>query len=100
MILGHLCDEAMRIETLLQIIQPVTVRGPRTADVQSIAMDSRRVRPGALFVALPGRHLDGNRYIDEAISRGAVAIVTSIRSPALRTGLPMTRITRGWGSAR
>ena len=76
MILGHLCDEAMRIETLLQVIQPLTVRGPQSADILSIAMDSRRVKPGALFVALPGRKVDGDRFVDEAVARGAVAIVS------------------------
>lgn len=76
MILGHLCDEAMRIETLLQVIQPLTVRGPQTADVRSIAIDSRRVQPGALFVALPGQRVDGERFVDEAMDRGAVAIIS------------------------
>ncbi|MDZ4197680.1 MAG: UDP-N-acetylmuramoyl-L-alanyl-D-glutamate--2,6-diaminopimelate ligase [Kiritimatiellia bacterium] len=66
----------MRIESLLQVIQPITVRGSRNADVRSIDIDSRRVRPGSLFVALPGRHVDGTRFIQEAIDRGAVAIVT------------------------
>jgi UDP-N-acetylmuramoyl-L-alanyl-D-glutamate--2,6-diaminopimelate ligase len=76
MILGHLCDEAMRIEALLQVIQPLTVRGPQSVDVRSIEIDSRRVKPGALFVALPGHHVDGERFVDEAVERGAVAIIS------------------------
>ncbi len=76
MILEMLCDEAMRIETLLQVIQAQTVRGPRQADVRAVVCDSRQVRPGALFVALPGRRTDGLRYVDEAVARGAVAVVT------------------------
>ena len=39
-------------------------------------MDSRRVVPGNLFFALPGLRADGGSYIDEAVSRGAVAVVT------------------------
>ena len=37
--------------------------------------DSRRVRPGDLFAALPGRRCDGHDFIDEAVGRGAAAVL-------------------------
>ena len=37
--------------------------------------DSRLVRPGDLFLAYPGDKADGRRYIDDAITRGAAAIL-------------------------
>ena len=40
-----------------------------------VADDSRQVQPGDLFLAYPGDLADGRRYIDDAISRGAVAVV-------------------------
>lgn len=43
--------------------------------VESLVFDSRQVTAGALFFALPGTHTDGGKYIDEAIKRGAVAVV-------------------------
>jgi UDP-N-acetylmuramoyl-L-alanyl-D-glutamate--2,6-diaminopimelate ligase len=43
--------------------------------VSGMAYDSRRVRPGDAFVALPGALTDGTRYIEDAIRRGAVAIL-------------------------
>jgi UDP-N-acetylmuramoyl-L-alanyl-D-glutamate--2,6-diaminopimelate ligase len=39
-------------------------------------MDSRRVVPGNLFFALPGLRTDGAAYVDEAVNRGAVAVVS------------------------
>jgi UDP-N-acetylmuramoyl-L-alanyl-D-glutamate--2,6-diaminopimelate ligase len=45
-------------------------------EVASVEYDSRRVRPGATFVAMRGGTTDGNRYIDAAIAQGAVAIVS------------------------
>jgi UDP-N-acetylmuramoyl-L-alanyl-D-glutamate--2,6-diaminopimelate ligase len=39
------------------------------------ADDSRRVRPGDLFLAFPGRSADGRRYIPEALRRGAAAVL-------------------------
>lgn len=44
-------------------------------DVHGLAIDSRSVKPGDLFFAYKGEHDDGHRYIDQAISNGAVAIV-------------------------
>jgi UDP-N-acetylmuramoyl-L-alanyl-D-glutamate--2,6-diaminopimelate ligase len=44
--------------------------------VQSLVTDSRRVFPGAVFFALEGLKTDGNFYIEEAVDRGAVAVVT------------------------
>lgn len=44
--------------------------------VTCLITDSRRVVPGALFFALGGLRTDGNYFIEEAVDRGAVAIVT------------------------
>ncbi len=53
----------------------IACKGDLDCPISGLAMDSRRVMPGNLFFALPGRRADGNSFIDEAISRGAVAIV-------------------------
>jgi UDP-N-acetylmuramoyl-L-alanyl-D-glutamate--2,6-diaminopimelate ligase len=45
-------------------------------DVGSVEYDSRRVKPGCVFVAMRGESSDGNRFIDPAIGAGAVAVVT------------------------
>lgn len=50
-------------------------KGDLDRPISGLAMDSRRVLPGSLFFALPGRRADGNSFVDEAIQRGAVAIV-------------------------
>ena len=42
--------------------------------VTGITHDSRRVRPGDLFVALPGTRLDGAAYVEDAVAKGAVAV--------------------------
>ena len=45
-------------------------------DVLGLDYDSRRVKPGWLFVAMRGESTDGNRYMDAALSNGAVAVLT------------------------
>lgn len=45
------------------------------ADIRGIAIDSRLVKPGYVFVAICGAHSDGHDFIQDAIARGAVAII-------------------------
>lgn len=49
-------------------------------DIAAITADSRQVAPGSLFVALAGSKADGKAFIDDAISRGAAAVVTGVKS--------------------
>ena len=44
-------------------------------EITSISYDSRSVQPGALFVALPGEQFDGQRYIPQALEKGAAAVL-------------------------
>ena len=44
--------------------------------ISGLEYDSRRIKPGDLFVAMRGESSDGNKFIDQAIAAGAVAVVT------------------------
>jgi UDP-N-acetylmuramoyl-L-alanyl-D-glutamate--2,6-diaminopimelate ligase len=55
--------------------------GASGAAVSAIAYDSRRVVPGAVFVALKGQRADGGAFVAQAASRGAVAIVSESARP-------------------
>jgi UDP-N-acetylmuramoyl-L-alanyl-D-glutamate--2,6-diaminopimelate ligase len=50
------------------------LRGDANVAVARLAADSRDVRPGDLFVALPGSRTDGGRFVGDACRRGAVAV--------------------------
>jgi alanine racemase len=47
------------------------------AVIERVATDSRGVSPGTLFVALPGRHTDGHRFLAEAFRNGAAAALVA-----------------------
>ncbi|MFC1817282.1 UDP-N-acetylmuramoyl-L-alanyl-D-glutamate--2,6-diaminopimelate ligase [Thermodesulfobacteriota bacterium] len=82
----------MKLSTLLKTVAPLGVSGINRAeaehilgpesvgafgpDISSIHYRSQDVKPGGLFVAIPGHTVDGHEYIDEVLQRGAVAIVT------------------------
>lgn len=64
-------------------------------DVTGVEYDSRRVKPGCLFVAMHGETSDGNRFIDQAIQAGAVAIVTDSPSEPPREGVAWALVAHG-----
>lgn len=53
----------------------LAIKGSLERPISGLVMDSRRVVPGNLFFALPGLRSDGLSFMDEAISRGASAII-------------------------
>ena len=62
---------------LVDLLGPDMPGSPPVGDVEiaGIASDSREVRPGFLFAALPGLATDGRYFVDDAVARGAAAIL-------------------------
>lgn len=72
----------MELPEVLEGIEGLRISGPVEPDIRAVACDSRKVASGALFFALPGSKVDGGQFVDEAISRGAVAIASSRPRPS------------------
>src|SRR5580704_4845686 len=64
-------------------------------DVTSVEYDSRRVKPGGAFVAMRGETSDGNRFIDQAIQSGAVAVITDSPAEKPREGVAWALVPHG-----
>ncbi|HUJ99343.1 MAG TPA: UDP-N-acetylmuramoyl-L-alanyl-D-glutamate--2,6-diaminopimelate ligase [Stellaceae bacterium] len=60
---------------------PLIITPPGDPDIRGLTADSRTVKPGFLFAALAGSKLDGRRFVDDAIARGAVAVLTDDPAP-------------------
>lgn len=59
-----------------------TLNGPGTSEVTDVTHDSRQVREGTLFVAIKGSTVDGHRFIDDVLRRGAVGVISEQPAPA------------------
>jgi UDP-N-acetylmuramoyl-L-alanyl-D-glutamate--2,6-diaminopimelate ligase len=77
----------VRLSALLDGLGPVTMSTGAETEVTGVAIDSREVRPGDVFVALAGRRDDGRRHVAQALARGARAIVSE--SPLDAPGVPV-----------
>jgi UDP-N-acetylmuramoyl-tripeptide--D-alanyl-D-alanine ligase len=60
-----------------------------TRQVDSVTIDSRTAGTGSLFVALPGEHTDGHRFVGAAVAAGAAgAVVAADRADQVAAGAP------------
>ncbi len=80
----------MTLRELLAHIPGAQLAGDDSAEVYLPRYDSRRVQRGDLFCALRGEHVDGNRYVDDAVRSGAAAVLTSY--PTRDPGVPVIRV--------
>jgi UDP-N-acetylmuramoyl-L-alanyl-D-glutamate--2,6-diaminopimelate ligase len=86
----------MKLADLARGVPGAHLEGDGDVDVTGIAYDSRRVKPGDLFIAISGLHEDGHAFAADAVAKGAVAVALERpgpmppRTPVLL--LPSTRI--------
>ena len=83
----------MTFQSLLDGAEVLSQSG--NPDVTSVEYDSRRVKPGSLFVAMRGESSDGNRFIDQAIEAGAVAVVADSANEKPREGVAWAVVPHG-----
>jgi len=87
----------MLLKYLIQNLPDAVATGPTEREISGLAYDSRKVKPGTLFVALRGEKVDGYSFLEQAIAAGAVAVmgenvdpdprITTIKIPDARAAL-------------
>jgi UDP-N-acetylmuramoyl-L-alanyl-D-glutamate--2,6-diaminopimelate ligase len=68
------------------------LQGDADTDITGVATDSRQVRPGSLFVAVPGRRSDGHTHLEQAATQGAAAALVSSTAHPMPAGLCVVRV--------
>ncbi len=65
----------MKLSEILNNIKVIQVTGMVETEIKNIVIDSREVRKNSMFVAIKGFKTDGHKFIGDAISKGATAVV-------------------------
>ena len=65
----------------------LTAQGEANPDITGIAVDSRQVKDGFLFAAMPGSTVHGAEFIQYAVRMGAVAVLTDAKGAAIAADL-------------
>ena len=77
---------------LRELVKNINFTGyPDNREISAISYDSRKVKPGTLFVAISGLKKDGHQFISQAVENGAVAILSNGRSPEIKT-VPILKV--------
>lgn len=83
---------ARALDGLIGALRPLRVLGSSRPLVAGVQHDSRRVRPGDVFVAIPGLTTDGAAHIHQALRNGAVAVIShgnlQLEVPCLQVANP------------
>lgn len=77
----------MLLQDILYRVAIRSVLGQTGIEVGSIETDSRKVEAGGVFIAVRGTKSDGHKFIEQAIDRGAIAVVTEKLPEEQREGI-------------
>jgi UDP-N-acetylmuramoyl-L-alanyl-D-glutamate--2,6-diaminopimelate ligase len=61
-------------------------------EITDLATDSRQVKPGSLFIGLPGTRVDGSEFWPQAVAQGAVGLVLSEQAQGVTATVPVIRV--------
>lgn len=78
----------MKLKELLIGIENFKIKGDENLEITSIQNNSKKVKAGALFVAIKGFDFDGHKYVQEAIENGAIAVMLDISADLKEIKLP------------
>jgi UDP-N-acetylmuramoyl-L-alanyl-D-glutamate--2,6-diaminopimelate ligase len=90
----------MQWQELAAQVTAIGAGGSSDDPVTGVEYDSRKVKPGAVFVAMKGGSTDGNRYIEKAIAAGALGIITDSSNTfdhllVYQAGIPVLEVEHG-----
>ena len=77
---------------MIKNIEPVAIVGDNTVEITGVNIDSRRIQPGHLFVAIKGTQVDGHSFIQKAIDLGAAAILCEDMPEARAEGVTYVQV--------
>ena len=80
------------IGQLADLLEDAVIIGNRDTVITGIEHDSRKVQQGTLFVCIPGVHVDGHKFIPQAVAAGASAIVTTREDVEVPQGIAVLRV--------
>jgi UDP-N-acetylmuramoyl-L-alanyl-D-glutamate--2,6-diaminopimelate ligase len=81
----------LKFSELAALLPGSEQRGPSDPELRGVTHDSRRVKPGDLFVCVTGQKSDGHLFLGTAIEQGAAAALVE-RTEGLPASLPLLRV--------
>ena len=71
--------DALTLQTIADFAEGALRSGDPAQMIKGISSDSRTLENGDLFLALRGEHMDGHRFLEAAVAKGAAGAIVSER---------------------
>lgn len=81
-----------KLTDILTNVDVLELKGTLDIKIREITFDSRMVKQGCLFVAIPGTQVDGHEYIEQAILNGALVIVCQSFPDKIPSGVSFLKV--------
>lgn len=81
----------MRLGKIIEQLETIDFKGDLDIDIKEIVYDSRKAVKNSLFVAIEGYNVDGHNFIDDALNRGAIAVVVE-KEVKIDRNIPIIRV--------
>lgn len=89
----------MLLQDVLYKVSIRSVTGSTAINIQDVQLDSRNVKPGALFVAVKGAQSDGHQFIDKAVENGAKAVICEAMPAELKQDVVYVQVENSAAAA-
>ena len=88
-----------RLRDILYKVNIRSVIGSTDLEINDVQIDSRKIKPGSLFIAVKGVAVDGHQFIDKAVEAGAVGIVYEASFSAKKEGIAYVKVENSAAAA-
>ena len=88
-----------RLRDILYRVNIRSVIGSTDLEINDVQIDSRKIKPGSLFIAAKGIALDGHQFIDRAIEAGAIAVVHEESLPEKKENVSYVQVENSAAAA-
>ena len=82
----------MTLNDILNKLTVIASSGNLQTEIKGLDMDSRKIEPGFLFIAVKGTQTDGHAFIEKAIEKGATAVVCETMPEELKEGVTYVQL--------
>ena len=82
----------MLLSDILYKVNIRSVDGSTNVEVRDLQIDSRKIEPGAVFVAVKGAIADGHQFIEKAVESGAIAVVSEAMPVSIKKGIVYVQV--------
>ncbi len=80
------------LKDIIKAVNGRMIKGALDVSVKGVSIDSRGIKKGELFLAIKGENFDGHRFIQQAIVKGASAVIISKKKISVKADIPIVYV--------